>query len=167
MNDCLLKLNFKVTRKFWIYKLTRWAKMALTHRILPELRSSINCLGWYWGRTGQARWLASNRPKSGWSSGSLDPFSLVGETTTKILNKKNDKHGKKYGWRENFKCLRMIHTSQFSNRSLYRKIFHRWIMLWRFKLACLTLQTSLYKSDICREPLPRVLGNLVNSVKHA
>ena len=44
--------------------LTKWAKMALTHRILPELSSSMSCLGWYWGRTGQAIWLAWNRPKS-------------------------------------------------------------------------------------------------------
>ena len=42
----------------------------MTHLILPELSSSISCLGWYWGRTGQARWLASNRPMPGIKSSS-------------------------------------------------------------------------------------------------
>lgn len=45
--------------------LTKWLKIALTLRSLPKPKSSINCLGWYCGRTGQANLLASNRPKSG------------------------------------------------------------------------------------------------------
>ena len=59
--------------------LTKCAKMALTHRILPEFRSSISCLGWYWGRTGQAMWLASKSPKSGMISASR----LISSTTPK------------------------------------------------------------------------------------
>ena len=43
--------------------------MALTHLIFPELSSSMSCLGWYCGSTGQAMWAASNRPKSGMTSG--------------------------------------------------------------------------------------------------
>ena len=61
--------------------LDKWAKMALTHFIFPEFKNSINCLGWYWGITGQAMWLASKRPKSGIISAS----QLMSSTTPKIM----------------------------------------------------------------------------------
>jgi len=47
---------------FGVAYLTRWARIALTHRVLPELSNSISCFGWYWGRTGHAMRLASNKP---------------------------------------------------------------------------------------------------------
>jgi len=48
----------------------------------------MSCLGWYCGKTGQARWLASKSPKSGLSKASspLESASVVGDTMTKNVD---------------------------------------------------------------------------------
>ena len=56
----------------------------MTLLIFPEFKSWMSCLGWYWGRTGEAIWLASKIPDDVEILTSSNGFEMTSPKPSKI-----------------------------------------------------------------------------------